>query len=270
MAVYIPIRPKWNPRGVVVNYVACGQLCVRSWPSHYHDANTDAQQRQRGRIAQVCNALPFVKELLALGYSPRTKRNGRTVGSYHAAVSTALRSWFIQTPQGDTLDLSRMRLTDGIHVPPKGLSVKRIGQDLQIAWAYAIPWQGASILLAAREVASNQWVSLPCRPEQGATCMIIQLPEAWKGKTVETWVAFVGNHSRLKTKTHYEKIAPNRSTAATTTQQYNIQSLTVQLAKKGKRGYALQTECKCNKTAPCRAEQKCKFGLRHVICTYKC
>ena len=254
----------------MVNYVSQGQLCVRSWPRGYRDANTATQRRQRGRMAQVCNALPFVKELLALGYSPRTKRNGRTVGSYHAVVSTALRSWFIQTPQGDTLDLSRIRLTDGVHVPPKGLSVKRIGRDLQIAWAYAIPWQGVSILLAAREVASNQWVSLPCQPEQGATSVTIQLPPAWKGKTVETWVAFVGNNGRLKTKTHYEKIAPRRSTVATTTQQHNIKSLRVLLAVKGRRIYALQAEGKCNKTAPRRAEQKCKFGLRHVICTYKC
>lgn len=270
MAVYIPIRPKWNPRGVVVNYVACGQLCVRSWPSHYHDANTAAQQRQRSRMTQVCNALPFVKKLLTLGYSPRTKRNGRTVGSYHAAVSAALRSWFTQTPQGDTLDLSRMRLTDGIHVPPKGLSVKRIQQNLEVSWASALPWKRASILLAAREVASNQWVSLSCQPEQGATSVTIQLPPAWKGETVETWVAFVGNHGRLKTKTRYKKIAPSRSTVATTTQQNNVQSLRVQLAVKGKRRYALKTECKCNKTAPRSAEQKCKFGLRHVFCTYKC
>ena len=61
MAVYVPLRPKWNPRGVVVNYVSGGQLCVRSWPKGYRDARTESQQRQRGRMARVCEVLPFVK-----------------------------------------------------------------------------------------------------------------------------------------------------------------------------------------------------------------
>ena len=91
MAVYVPVRPRWNPRGEVVSYVSRGQLVARGWPKGYRDANTLEQQRQRRRMVQICNVLPYLKGVLAEGYAPSVKRNGRCVSGYHAAVGAALR-----------------------------------------------------------------------------------------------------------------------------------------------------------------------------------
>ena len=110
MAVYVPVRPRWNPRGVVVNYVSRGRLLVRGWPRGYRDANTAEQRRQRGKMARVCEMLPYLKSLLMEGYAPLVKRSGRRVSGYHVAVGAALREWFVPTPQGDELDCASIRL----------------------------------------------------------------------------------------------------------------------------------------------------------------
>ena len=201
MAVYIPIRPRWNPRGVVVNYVCRGQLCVRSWPKGYRDANSAAQRRQRGRMARVCAVLPHVKELLTAGYAPVTKRNGRWVGGYHAAVSTALREWFVPTPQGDKLACARLQLTDGVHALPEGLRMERRSGKLIVSWGAALPWNAPRLLLAAREAKTNQWIAIPVVVGKESRGVEVRLPKAWRGKEIAVWVAFVGDCQRVKTET---------------------------------------------------------------------
>lgn len=201
MAVYIPIRPKWNPRGVVVNYVCHNQLCVRSWPQGYRDAKTAAQRQQRDKMAQVCNVLPHVKSLLSLGYSPLAKRNGRRVGGYQMAVSRALRGWFTSTPQGDALDCARLQLTDGVSPLPEGLRMERRSGKLIVSWGAALPWNALRLLLAAREAKANQWIAVPVVVGKGSRGVGVRLPKAWRGKRIEVWVAFVGDGQRVKTKT---------------------------------------------------------------------
>lgn len=211
MAKYIAVRPRWNPRGVVINYAMRGQLYVRSWPSRYRDANTAQQRRQRGKMAQVCGALPHLKDLLAEGYRPRYKRNGRKIGSYHVAVSVALQEWFADTPRGPQLDLSRLQLTEGIMQPPRGLTITRAGGALRVEWDAPLKWRRPRLLLAAREGGSNEWVSRPMPVEKGVTSAHITLPPAWAGKAIETWVAFADSCGRARTKTHYAKLAPAAS-----------------------------------------------------------
>ena len=220
MAVYIPIRPKWNPRGVVVNYVSRGQLCVRSWPRGYRDANTTTQRRQRGRMAQVCCVLPHVKNLLSEGFSSRTKRNGRKIGSYHMAVSTALREWFIATPHGDELDCARLQLTDGVRPLPDGLLAARRSGTLRIAWNAPLRWSTPKLLLAIREPRTNQWVSTPIALAQNETNITAHLPKAWKGKEIEIWVAFVGRGKGVKTKTLHLKISAPATVSTTSSPKH--------------------------------------------------
>lgn len=215
MAVYIPIRPKWNPRGVVVNYVSWGQLCVRSWPRGYRDANTATQRRQRGKMAQVCCVLPHVKNLLAEGFSPLAKRNGRKIGSYHMAVSTALREWFIATPHGDELDCARLQLTDGVRPLPDGLLAARRSGTLRIAWNAPLRWSAPKLLLAIREPRTNQWVSTPIALDRNETNITAHLPKAWKGKETEIWIAFVGRGQGVKTKTLHLKISAPATVSTT-------------------------------------------------------
>ena len=179
MAIYVPLRPRWNPRGVVVNYVSGGQLCVRSWPKGYRDARTESQQRQRGRMARVCEVLPFVKGLIGEGYSPLVKRNGRHVGAYHCAVSTALKEWFIASPGGEAMRLERMRLTDGVRALPEGLEVRRAHDALLVSWNSGLRWAQPRLLLAAREPATNAWVSLLVPVGENVTRGAVRLPPEW-------------------------------------------------------------------------------------------
>ena len=203
MAVYIPIRPRWNPRGVVVNYVFRDRLCVRGWPQGYHDANTPAQQRQRGKMAQACGVLPHLKALLMEGYTPIVKRNGRKVSSYHVAVGVALREWFVQTAQGFRFDPARIRLTDGVGQLPAGLAIGRSGGALRVSLGAPLPWGEKKLLLAVRCQKESQWVSGVLGLKAGEERIEMELPEAWRGQGVEVWVAFVGNGGRSKTATRY-------------------------------------------------------------------
>ena len=203
MAVYIPIRPRWNPRGVVVNYVFRGRLCVRGWPQGYHDASTPAQQRQRGKMAQACGVLPYLKALLMEGYTPIVKRNGRKVSSYHVAVGVALREWFVQTAQGFRFDPARIRLTDGVGPLPAGLAIGRSGGALCVSLRAPLPWGEKKLLLAVRCQKESQWVSGVLGLKAGEKRIEMELPEAGRGQGVEVWVAFVGNGGRSKTATRY-------------------------------------------------------------------
>ena len=90
MAIYVPLRPRWNPRGEVVNYVSRGRLVARGWPKGYHDANTLGQRQQRGKMVQVCRALPYLKALLTEGYSAVVKRNGRCAAGMVCADAAGL------------------------------------------------------------------------------------------------------------------------------------------------------------------------------------
>lgn len=264
MAVYIPIRPKWNPRGVVVNYVSQGQLCVRSWPRGYSDANTATQRRQRGRMAQVCNVLPYIKNLLAIGYSPQIKRNGRKVGSYHLAVSTALREWFAASPHGDELDCARIRLTDGVRKLPAELAFGREGGKLRLAWAKPLPRKGWKLLLAARQKGLGQWVGVVQELCDGVAAVEVELPEAWKGKAVEVWVAFVGDGGRVKTATRHAALPAavplGGGTAAGGGEPMRVgcPPLAAKGGKVRRAGRRL--------TARLTREGACRFGLPHCRC----
>lgn len=233
MAVYIPIRPKWNPRGVVVNYVSKNQLCVRSWPKGYLDANTATQRRQRGKMAQVCQVLPRIKNLLAAGYAPLVKRNGRRVGGYHMAVSTALREWFTPSPGGDRLDCARLQLTDGIQPLPIGLRAARHKGILRIAWHAPLRWHGAKLLLAVRNPIANQWIGLPTTLEDGATSTATHLPKAWQGAIVEVWIAFVGCGKWAKTKTFHATIGTSRTSPFSPTSTKSAMTATPRCSSTG-------------------------------------
>lgn len=216
MAVYVPIRPRWNPRGVAINYVSRGQLCVRSWPKGYRDANTAAQRRQRSKMAQVCRVLPHLKMLLAEGYSPQTRRNGRKVGSYHAAVATALREWFEDGMHGPQLDTSRLRLTDGVAALPEGLAIARLKGTLRVSWRSALRWQGAKLLIAVHRPKGKEWVCRVIPLAASATGTTVRLPATWCKETIEAWGAFVGNGGRIRTQTHHATLLSTRGATGAT------------------------------------------------------
>ena len=216
-----------------MNYVFKNQLCVRSWPKGYLDANTATQRCQRGKMAQVCQVLPRIKNLLAAGYAPLVKRNGRRVGSYHMAVSTALREWFAPSPGGDRLNCARLQLTDGIQPLPIGLRAARHKGMLCIAWHAPLRWHGAKLLLAVRNPMGNQWIALPITLKDGATSTATHLPKAWQGATVEVWIAFAGRGKWAKTKTFHATIGTSRTSAYSPTSTKSAMTATPRCSSTG-------------------------------------
>ena len=267
MAVYIPIRPKWNPRGVVINYVHGDKLCVRSWPKGYHDANSPAQQRQRRRMRQICNALPYLKVLLSEGFDPQTKRNGRRIGGYHVAVSTALREWFTQTAQGDTLDLVRLQLCNGARNLPIGLRVESSMGMLRIRWTVPLPWRGAKMLIAARLSSANHWTCASIALGETETAVAFSLPKAWRGKAIETWVAFMGKGKGVKTRTRYTPLSAFGSPGSSPkpTPRDNPRAIPLAPARKWAKGHAPRPA----QPIPPGCLHACKFRLPRLYCTQK-
>lgn len=267
MAVYIPIRPRWNPRGQVVNYISYGHLCARGWPGGYRDANTSAQRAQRGKMAQVCDVLPFLKALLAEGYSPIVKRNGRHVGAYHSAVSVALRDWFDATPNGAQINMAKIRLTEGIHQLPKGFSAALSGGKIRIAWRNALKWQGAKLLFAARHTQADKWVAAPIALEQGAEGVTLTLPKHWVDCSIEIWVALVGDGGRIKTTTYHCALAAaaaHPTPSATPVKEYTSISI-FNIARKGPRRATARRAGNPLKRPP----NACKFRLTGHCCVVK-
>ena len=260
MAIYVPLRPRWNPRGEVVNYVSRGRLVARGWPKGYHDANTLGQRQQRGKMVQVCRALPYLKALLAEGYSAVVKRNGRCVSGYHAAVGVALREWFARTPRGWQLDLARVRLTDGVRGLPEGLTATRISRGLRVAWEVPLPWDGSKVLVAVRQKHLDQWVSVVHHLSVSTVRVDLQLPTAWQGREVEVWVAFVGRGGRVKTSTlHAVVSAAVSSGGGQSVGRHGVERVVCpSLARRGER---VRSAARCT-----RSRGACKFGLPRLRC----
>ena len=202
MAHYQAVRPVWYPRGIAVHYVMNNQLYVRGWPSHYRDANTAAQREQRGKMRQVCLVLPYLKKLLAEGYTPQQKANGRCVGSYHVAVAKALREWFIATPTGPTFLPSAIQLTEATRPIPGGMAASRQQDRVALTLGAALPWTSPKLLLAARCSATHEWIA-EVVPMDGATSLSLTLPRGWSAHRIELWTAFVGENQRARSRTIY-------------------------------------------------------------------
>ena len=264
MAVYVPIRPRWNPRGVVVNYVSQGRLLVRGWPRGYRDANTAEQRRQRGKMARVCEALPYLKSLLMEGYAPLVKRNGRRVSGYHVAVGAALREWFVSTPQGEELDCARIRLTDGVRGLPAGLAFGREGGVLRLAWAAPLPWRGAKLLLAVRQKGLGQWVSAVQELGAGVAAVDVVLPRAGRGQGVEVWAAFVGSGGRMKTITRYAALPAHAPLGGGTAIGSGRTAVVVRPPRAAKGGRVRSAGC--GRAARLKGAGACRFGLPRCRC----
>ena len=185
-----------------MHYVMNNQLYVRGWPSHYRDANTAAQREQRGKMRQVCLVLPYLKKLLAEGYTPQQKANGRCVGSYHVAVAKALREWFITTPTGPTLPPSAIQLTEATRPIPGGMAATRQQERVELTLGAALPWTSPKLLLAARCSTTHEWIA-EVVPVDGVTSLSLTLPRGWSAHRVELWTAFVGENQRARSSTIY-------------------------------------------------------------------
>lgn len=264
MAMYIPVRPHWNPRGEVVNYVSRGRLCARGWPTAYRDANTPKQREQRGKMAQACDVLPFIKSLLAEGYSAVHKRNGRRVGAYHTAVSVALREWFAATPEGPRLDTAKIRLTDGVSRLPAELTAAREGNKLEIAWRPTTRWRGAKLLVAVRRAKSQEWACAKVAVADGSALASFALPPQWAKGTVEIWVAFVGNGDRVKTQTMHLALPPSATLTPPSPSKPRGRTCEncLELARKGSRA-AKSRRARYGRKMPSNA---CQFKLPGRCC----
>lgn len=267
MAIYTPVRPRWNPRGQVVNYVSRGRLCARGWPTEYRDANTEAQRRQRGKMSQVCDVLPYLKGLLAEGYSPVVKRNGRRVGAYHAAVSVALREWFDATPSGARLNPAKIRLTDGVRALPEGLDAVQADGKVRIAWQKTLRWRGANLLFAARLAEAREWVNATVALERGAMGVTLVLPTHWAKRSLEVWLAFVGNGGRCKTQTLHLTLAPVTLSPppSPSGRGRRVAVSACRLARKGPVHVGSRAALRPRR----ETAQACKFGLRGHCCVVK-
>lgn len=216
-------------------------------------------------MAQVCDALPYLKGLLAEGYSPVVKRNGRRVGAYHAAVSAALREWFDATPGGLRLNAAKIRLTDGVRPLPAGLTAERTGSAVSISWRDGIGWRGAKLLFAAKFIGAKEWVSAPVALANGAVGANIALPAHWASGRVEIWVAFVGDGGRVRSQTLYRALAPAAALPSPSPAKrglYTSASM-ARLARKGPR--ASRTHRVSTKKTP----NACRFGLPGHFCVVK-
>lgn len=167
-------------------------------------------------MAQVCRVLPHLKVLLAEGYTPQTRRNGRKVGSYHAAVATALKEWFEDSMHGPQLVTSRLRLTDGVAALPEGLAIARLKDTLRVSWRSALRWQGAKLLIAIHGPRGKECVCKVIPLAASAMGATVRLPATWRKGTIEAWGAFVSNGGRIRTQTHHATLLFTRGTAGST------------------------------------------------------
>lgn len=158
-------------------------------------------------MAQVCQVLPHLKALFAEGYKPLQKRNGRRIGSYHVAVSTALQAWFVNSPNGLRLDTSKMQLTEGGHALPRQLTAARAPSGVLIRWAKALPWRNPKMLLAARNTDADEWLS--CTADvAGLSTLLAALPDSWRRDKVDIWIAFAADSQRVLSATRYATLPP--------------------------------------------------------------
>lgn len=207
MGYYKLQRPAWNPRGQEVKYIVKGRVLTRGWPKAYRDARSEKQLGQRSKTDQLNGIFPKLKPLLSMGYDRGKKPNGRKIGSYQMAFGHALRKYFAPDGSGWQLDLARLQLTDGGALLPKRLTIKRVGNLLSVTWERLTNEKEQTLLFAAKTYGKNDWITKIITISPNSSRVAIELPNAWRNETLETWCAFLTVGSTLKSTTHYEELA---------------------------------------------------------------
>lgn len=173
--------------GQVIGYVRNGQACMRSMPSHYHDAKTDDQLRCRSKMTAVTGFLSTIFPVVKNGFEYETDNTTEFNEAVRYNIKHAMRCEGTQA----TMDYERVKVASGyLAGMTRGLAFMD-GMEVRAAWEAVLGLNGAcgtdKACLVAYDAAKKQAVwDMNCG-ERGASGCRMRLPEEWSGDKVHVW-----------------------------------------------------------------------------------
>lgn len=207
MAHVLPTKPRYRPRGVVSLYVSRGQLVARGWRRPGPDPRTPRQLAQRNRFACASSFLKYFTTIVARGYHPGSKPNGRIVGAYQMALSRIVSGCTTYNKGVWRIDYPRVQLAEGRPFPLRGLTVRRVFGRLVLRWRGAAPASVAALRVAAycpsRWEGWRGYAALTKKRSEAA----IGLPKGLGLKTLHVWVVALAADGTIRWASAYVVLA---------------------------------------------------------------
>lgn len=174
--------------GPTVNYLWCGRWCVRSLPSQYNDARTEAQLSQRSLFKQTVAFAAKARRVLKLGLRAVSKNEQMTESNYLMRLN---KQCFALEDGLLAVDYERLRLSDGPVAPvafgvPQTVDETTISVDFEKNPLHRSTKSDDLVYLVAYcpELGDFDISDPVARRRNGLT---MSLNEAWVGREVHLW-----------------------------------------------------------------------------------
>ncbi len=174
--------------GNLVGYQWRGQYCVRTMPSHYHDAQSEAQLAQRALFRQTIAFASKAKRILQLGLRQSSINNHVTECNYFMRIN---KNCFSLSDNQLTVDYENLQLSEGPVAPvafhePRLLDDTTICVDFEKNPLHRVAGQDDGVYLVAYcpELGDFDFSAPACRRHNSVT---LSLNPYWAGREVHLW-----------------------------------------------------------------------------------
>lgn len=181
--------------GKLVGSSWLGKSYIKSVPKKSNKLRSDKQLAQQAKFALANRLLHPVKDLL---FTFRKQHKAAT--GYNLAIKHILEHAITGNYPDFDIDYSKIVYTQGNWAPAEGLEVLADGGNLLIIWDtniyYTSSCEGDQICILIMEPETNTYFKGPAGIIRSTGMAIIPIPEAWRGKTLHTYVYCLSSHGK--------------------------------------------------------------------------
>lgn len=185
--VYSTTVNNWSGTvGGMVFYMFRKKQCVRSLPSHYRDANTPVQRRNRKRFTLVAQVLAPLKEVLRIGF--RYGFEGQTPWNAAAQANTLSAFPFDESRGEFVFRPERLLVSQGRIAQASRPVMMADGHRIIVSWASLAGRQSQHLKLDDRPMLTiynadrrQVWHEI-CPSRRDALLCETRIPDCWAGE----------------------------------------------------------------------------------------
>jgi len=179
--------------GNLEGYEYNGQYIIRSRRPKRLKAPSEKQLACMEKMRIINELLGRLTEFVKTGFAETAKDQVFT--AYNAAVAYQLKHAITGTYPNYEIDYSKLRLAEGpINTEGLSPSASLKGDALLFSWTPAIHYPNSTdhVMLLAYAPALKHAVYNLCGAKRRTGQETLELPEAWRGQRIETYIAFRG------------------------------------------------------------------------------
>lgn len=189
--------------GNVVGSSWRGISYMRSLPSSVRNPRTDKQLKQRNKFAMVGKFLKTITPVVRVGFKNVATA---TNSAYSAAMSYNIHNAVKGEYPVIEMDFERVSIAKGSLYPANNVLVRAEGASLEFSWDATLQNNTSTedrvMVVAFNPLKEESVYDLNLATRADGTGLL-ELPSAWKGDAVETFVAFVSEDGAQASETVY-------------------------------------------------------------------